>query len=227
MHHIRPYKLFSLIEAPPAERVVRTAIPSRRGAGGVNLLEMFLINAASRIVNAKQLFEIGTFLGNTTLNLAFNIPNDGTVYTLDLDEHYAGEAKQDRADIPLTEIHLASKSSPDFSGSSVESKIKQLVGNSTTFDFSSWNGSVDLVFVDGGHDFATVKSDSENALRMTRKDKESCVLWHDYRNADYSGLTYYLDQLSEGLQMVHLEDTRLCAWFNDPGNSIWSRLLST
>ena len=175
MHHIRPYKLFTLIEAPPSERVVQTALPSRRGAGGVNLLEMFLINAASRVVQAKRVFEIGTFLGNTTLNLALNIPDDGAVYSLDLDEQHAGDAKQDLADVPLTEIHLTCKSSLDFAGSPVERKIKPVIGNSTTFDYSPWNGSIDLVFIDGGHDFATVKSDSENALEMACQDKPSCV----------------------------------------------------
>jgi len=191
----------------------------------VTLLETSLIIAASWIVEAKQVFEIGTFLGSTTLNLALNIPDDGTVFTLDLEEDYAGEAKQDVADAPLTKIHLASKSSLDFVGSPVDDKIKTLAGNSTTFDFSRWNGSVELVFIDGGHDFATVKSDSENALQIARKDRPSCVLWHDYRNRDYSGLTYYLDELSQQLLIVHVEDTTLCAWFNDPNNCIWPRLL--
>jgi predicted O-methyltransferase YrrM len=225
MHHIRPYKLFTALESPPAERVVQAALPFRRAAGGLTLLEMFVAIAANRIVQAKQVFEIGTFLGSTTLNLALNIPDDGTVYTLDLDKECAADAKQDVADAPLTEIHLASRSSLDFAGSAVESKIRTLTGDSTKFDFSRWNGSIDLVFIDGGHDVATVTSDTENALQIARKDKASCVLWHDYRNRDYSGLTYYLDQLSRQIPLVHIEDTMLCAWFNDPDRSIWPRLL--
>ena len=135
----------------------------------MTLLEMNLIMAASRIVAPNQVFEFGTFLGNTTLNLALNIPNDGVVFTLDLDEQQASETQQDAADAPLTEIYLASKSSLDFVGSSVESKIKLLTGNSTTFDFSPWHGSVELVFIDGGHDYATVQSDTENAFRMAQR----------------------------------------------------------
>lgn len=227
MHNIRPYKLFQVLEGVPSERIVRTTLPHRRGAGGVTLLEMSLILATARIISPDQVFEIGTFLGNTTLNLALNIPDESKIFTLDLDEKLAGEAKQDAADAPLTEMHLAAKSSLDFIGSSVEGKIKTLTGNSTAFDFSPWYGSVELVFIDGGHDLATVKSDTENALRMVRKDKSSCVLWHDYRNRDYSGLTYYLDELSQQQQLVHIEDTMLCAWFNDPEASIWPKLLST
>jgi hypothetical protein len=68
MHEIRPYKLFTLIEAPPSERIAHVQIPPRRGAGGVSLLETFLIVAATQIVTARRIFEFGTFLGSTTLN---------------------------------------------------------------------------------------------------------------------------------------------------------------
>lgn len=227
MHNIRPYKLFRVLEAPPSERIVRTTLPYRRGGGSLTLLEMSVILAAAKIILPTQVFEIGTFLGNTTLNLALNIPDDSIIFTLDLDHQHAGKMKQDVADAPLTEIHLASKSSLDFIRSPVEGKIRTLTGDSTAFDFSPWYGSVELIFIDGGHDFATVKSDTENAFRMARKDKASCILWHDYRNRDYSGLTYYLDELSQQQQLVHIEDTMLCAWFNDPQNSIWPQMLSS
>jgi hypothetical protein len=226
MHNIRPYQFFQVLEALPSERIVSTTLPYRRGIGGLTLLEMSLVMAATRIIMPNQVFEIGTFLGNTTLNLALNTPIDCTVFTLDLDADHAGVVSQDLADAPLTALHLASKSSLDFIGSAVEGKIKPLTGNSTTFDFSRWQDSVELVFIDGGHDLATVKSDTENAFRMARKDKPSCVLWHDYLNRDYSGLTYYLDELSRQQHIVHIEETMLCAWFNDPANRIWPKLLS-
>jgi hypothetical protein len=226
MHHVRPYKFFQVLEAPPLERIVSTTLPYRRGMGGLTLLEMSIVMAATQIIVPNHVFEIGTFLGNTTLNLALNVPPNGTVFTLDLGADDAGKVNQDLADAPLTDLHLASKSSLDFIGSSVESKIRPLTGNSTTFDFSRWRDSVELVFIDGGHDFATVKSDTENAFLMARKDRPSCVLWHDYLNRNYSGLTYYLDELSRQQQIVHIEETMLCAWFNDPGNRIWPKLLS-
>src|SRR5437016_4920323 len=158
--HIRPYRIFNLIDAPPAERVANIALPSRRGMGGVSLLETSLIIAAARVVGARKVFEFGTYLGSTTLNLALNTPEDAEILTIDLDEHYAKEVQQDPADAPLTQIHIAEKSSLAFMGSPVSQKIRTLTGNSTTFDFSAWRGSVDLAFIDGGHDLATVKSDT-------------------------------------------------------------------
>jgi hypothetical protein len=226
MRHIRPYKIFTLIEALPPQRVANIALPSRRGAGGTSLLETSLIIAASRIVDALRLFEFGTFLGSNTLNMALNTPVDAEIFTLDLDGQCTTEGAQHPEDAPLTQMHLASRSSLDFIGSSVAGKIKTLIGNSTQFDFSAWRRSVDFVFIDGGHDVLTAKSDTENAFEMVTKDKPSCIMWHDYRSWNYPALTCYLDELAQEREMFHVEDTMLCAWFNDPNGSILPRLTS-
>jgi hypothetical protein len=181
--------------------------------------------AVCRIIEPSRVFEIGTFLGATALNLALNIPEEGIVFTLDMDEDLARNAVQHPADAPLTEIHLNSKSSLDFIGSSVENKIKALTGNSMTFDFTPWHDSVELIFIDGGHDYPTVKSDTGNAFRIANRKRASCILWHDYLNRDYSGLSYYLDELAKQERLVHIEDTMLCAWFCDPDDVILPRIL--
>lgn len=214
LHHIRPYKVFALVDKPPAERIARFQIPARRGAGGITILETTLLIAAAEAVSAKRIFEFGTFLGSTTLNLALNIPADGRIFTLDLDETSAKQLNQHPADAPLTNIHLTAHT--DFEGSSVAARITQLRGNSVAFDFTPWVASIDLVFVDGGHDLKTVAADTEAALRLVADDRPSCVLWHDYGNADYPDLTAYLEQLASTRQLFHIEDTMLCAWFSEP-----------
>lgn len=226
MHHIRPYKIFTLVDAPSTERIVNVALPRRRGHGGTSLLETMLIIAATRIVDARRVFEIGTFLGSNTLNMALNLPDDAKVFTLDLDEQHAVGLEQLPEDAPLTQMHLASQSSLDFAGTAAASKISTLIGNSITFDFSPWKGSIDFSFIDGGHDFLTVKSDTENALEMAAAEKLSCIMWHDYRSWEYPALTCYLDDLSKEHEIFHIEDTTLCAWFNDPKRLIAPRLLS-
>ena len=221
MHHIRPYRLFTLVDAPPSNRVANVQIPVRRAAGGVTLLETFAIIAALRIVAARRAFEFGTFFGSTTLNLALNLPEDGKVFTLDLGEDGAGNVKQDPADVQFTRTHLQSRNDLDFMGSAVSGKIKMLTGDSTKFDFTPWADSIDFIFIDGGHDFATVKSDTESALRLSRKNLPSCILWHDYQNSDYADLTDYLDELSQRLDIFHVQDTM----FSDPAQAIRSHLL--
>jgi hypothetical protein len=225
MQHIRPYQLFALLDEPPARRVVNATIPYRRGAGSLTLLELFVALAASRIVGAKRIFEFGTFLGATTFNLALNLPADGEIFTLDLGATDARGLAQDGADAPLTRTHLSSTSCLDFLGSSISGKVKILTGNSTKFDFSRWTSTIDMAFIDGGHDLATVRSDTENSMRLVPKERLSCVLWHDYRNPAYDELTRYLDELSNQLEIAHIEDTMLCVWFNDSSGKLMPRLL--
>lgn len=59
----------------------------------------------------------------------------------------------------------------------------------------------------------TAASDTQNALAMMDRSKPSCILWHDYGNPEYPELTPYFDELSTELDMVHVEDTKLCAHF--------------
>ena len=99
-----------------------------------------------------------------------------------------------------------------------------LAGNSVCFDFGPWSNSIDLVFVDGGHDLATVKADTDHSFEIAVKSKKSCILWHDYHNADYPDLTAYLDELSAKRRIYHIQDTMTCVWFNDPTGEISQRL---
>jgi hypothetical protein len=226
MHNIRPYQLFTLFDAPISDRLVQVPLPSRRGLGGTTLLESFLLIAATRIVHATRIFEFGTFLGSTTLNIALNTPPDARIFTLDLDGDSAKGLRQDDCDAPLTGIHLSAGPNLDFMHSSVSNKIETIIGNSQQFDCSPWEGNIDLVFIDGGHDVPTASSDTKNALRMTRKDTLSCILWHDYRNTDCTALTEYLDELSQQIEMFHIENTMLCFCFQGPSEHFTKRLLT-
>jgi hypothetical protein len=203
---IRPYQLFQLVKEPPSGRVASLMIPARRAAGGTTLLETMLLIAACRAVNARRVFEFGTFMGTNTFNLALNVPQDGEILTLDLpDESFV----QHDADLPFAKAHLTTQVL-DFEGSCVEGRIRRLRGNSRTFDFSPWRSAIDLAFIDGGHDAETVRSDTESALMMAARDKTSGIVWHDYGNADYPELTEYLNTLAKEHPVIHIEDTMLC-----------------
>jgi len=225
MRQIRPYKMFTLLREPPTERIANVVIPSRRGFGGTSILETFLIITGARIVEARNIFEFGTFLGSNTYNMALNTREDARIFTLDLDDHSRTDLDQHPEDASLTNLHLAS-GSLDFSGTPVENKIECLTGDSTRFDFSPWKESIDLSFIDGGHDLATVKSDSQNAFEMAIVGKLSCILWHDYKNIQYPDLTNFLDELASERNIFHIAETMLCVWFNDPTQSILPQLLS-
>lgn len=206
IEHIRPFRIFELA---PASNIT-LPIPRRRGvdSGTPSLLENFLLISSARSIGATRIFEFGTCLGATTLNLLMN--TDARIFTLDLGEPIQN---QHPADAVLTEIHLCS--ARDYTGSRFESRVEELTGDSTRFDYTPFLNSMDFVFVDGGHDFDTVKKDTENAFTLIRQNSPSCIAWHDYGNPKYPELTTYLDQLSTQRELFHVGDTMLCFWFAD------------
>jgi SAM-dependent methyltransferase len=210
LKHVRPYRIFALLDAPPSGRIASVKIPNRRDLW---LIETFLLITALRVVRARRVFEFGTFFGSTTLNLALNSPADAEVFTFDLSRAEATNADQLAEDALLTKEHL-DRPSMEFENTTVSGRIRLITGNSRTFDFSPWRNSIDFVFIDGGHDYDTVRRDTDNALAMLRKNSPACIFWHDYGHRDYSGNTYFLNQLSKKLDIFHIEDTMLCGWFS-------------
>jgi hypothetical protein len=219
VRHIRPWQLFTTLRADIDERIMQIPVPLHRGVGTVTLLETAVLLCAARIVEAGRIFEFGTFLGSTTLYLALNVPEDGAVFTFDLDAESAVGLQQDAGDVPLTRLYF-DQQRPKFLQSRHGKKVTKLLGESKHFDFSPWYETMDLVFIDGGHDVATAAADTENALKLIRRNKPSAILWHDYRNANYAALTDYLESLGTKLVIYHIEDTMLCVHFSDPSGRL-------
>jgi len=147
MRDIRPYQIFTLLDAVPPERVAQVKIPNRRDLW---LLETFILITAVRLVKAKRIFDFGTFFGSTTLNLALNSPADAQIFTFDLPKADALAATKNQPDFRVAGERL-NHAQPDFTGFGEAEKIKTLLGNSRDFDFSPFKNSMDMVFIDGGH----------------------------------------------------------------------------
>lgn len=201
---IRPYQIFDRVPQSANGREATIKIPQRKD---LPLLETTLLIAALKSVNARRIFEFGTYLGRTTLNLALNSPDDAEVFTFDLPP--GEDIQQHPEDVPFTQEHFAVPALA-FEGSRVESKITVVTGNSLTADLSRFNSSMDFIFIDGGHDLATVTADTSNALKMLRPG--GCIAWHDYKNYRYPELTQYLCTLPQ--KPVSVGDTMLAFWFD-------------
>jgi hypothetical protein len=51
-------------------------------------------------------------------------------------------------------------------------------------------GAVDFVFVDGGHDFETIASDTERARGML--GGSGVIVWHDFNSGIHGEVTRYM-----------------------------------
>jgi predicted O-methyltransferase YrrM len=150
------------------------------GFGHITEFELKVICQIVNKFNPKTIFEIGTFEGRTTLNMALNAPG-ANIYTLDLPKSGLEEVE---SKVEAGEIAYINKdiSGSRFIGKPVAKQIQQLLGDSATFDFSPFYGSIDLMFIDGSHAYDYVLNDTEKALKITKKG--GIILWHDYTNWD-------------------------------------------
>jgi len=149
------------------------------GFGHTTEFELKVISNLVNLYKPERIFEIGTFQGRTTLNMALNTTSSAQIVTLDLPSE---ELENTRMRIAVGEARYVKKdrSGERFLDHPLRSKITQVFGDSATFDFSPYRQSMDLVFIDGSHAYDYVLNDTQKALEMARPG--GAILWHDYTN---------------------------------------------
>lgn len=188
---------------PNAESVSINLQYALHRAGSLSTEELAVLAIIVRSLQPKRIVEIGTAEGRTTLNLALNSPPDSEVITFDLPPELAG--KSGKLSGPNYKQMSIDEPGSLFRDHPAASKIKLVLADSTEFDWTPYEGSVDLFFVDGAHDYESVCKDTENALRVVRPG--GVIVWHDY--GVWEGVTRCLDELREKLPVVLLKGTTL------------------
>jgi predicted O-methyltransferase YrrM len=168
-------------ELCPAEVAIKILHPEFQ-SGGVYPIELICLDQIAASFLPERVFEIGTFNGRTTLNLAANTPASAKLFTLDLPEASSG-ATVLRAHDRDPKYMALRRVGKLFRESGYREKITQLYGDSATFDYSPWAGTIDLVLVDGAHSCDYVMSDSVKTLPLLRPET-GIMLWHDYGTWD-------------------------------------------
>jgi len=145
--------------------------------GNVTLRELGCIARLVKFHQPARIFEIGTFDGRTTINMARNAEH-AEIFTLDLPKE---DVSNTRLRIKKGDITFIDKdvSGARFIGTKYEKRIKQIYADSAACDYTPLENSIDLVFVDGSHTYDYVVSDTHNALRLLRK-QGGVIIWHDY-----------------------------------------------
>ncbi|MCX7778121.1 MAG: class I SAM-dependent methyltransferase, partial [Armatimonadetes bacterium] len=168
--------------------------------------ELIIICAIVRALNPKLIVEIGTCEGRTTINMALHSPEDAQLITLDLppDSPPQGQKGAIEGGLDYRQMGIP-KPGLLFENHPLKRKIKLVLADSTKFDWTPYEGLVDLVFVDGAHDYESVAKDSENALSITKEG--SVILWHDYGVVE--GVTAALNKLSERYPIKHIDGTSI------------------
>ncbi|MDP9176471.1 MAG: class I SAM-dependent methyltransferase [Gemmatimonadota bacterium] len=177
--------------------------------GNVSERELLAICRLVKRDQPERLFEFGTFDGRTTLNMAVNAAPGAMVFTLDLPGSAVGASA---SPIHPHEVQYANKpvSGERYRGTDAATRIVAIEGDSGTFDFSPYYGSMDFIFIDASHTFAYLVNDSLHALKMIGPEGGT-IIWHDYGRWD--GVTSALNELRKKHQsfasLAYLEATTL------------------
>jgi hypothetical protein len=147
-------------------------------AWNMDPMERFSVAAIAELLKLQRIFEFGTFDGATTLLLAKAVPS-ARIFTIDLPPN-AYTSPQEFG-YPASPGHFESAHDEvghEFRGTPESERITQLFGDTTTFDFSPYVGTMGLVLVDAGHGYEAARSDTENTLRLA--GPSGVVIWDDY-----------------------------------------------
>jgi predicted O-methyltransferase YrrM len=165
---------------------------------------LFFLVSLAKELPAGVLFEIGTFTGLTSWCLARNLP-DANVHTLDIPP---GETP--RLELEESDLHRAGSMPMAYERLQDASGLRQHWGDSATFDFTSWRGACDLIYIDGAHSEQYVESDTSNALQML--SSSGAIVWDDYWRLS-PGVVTVLHHRRHDLELFRVPGTRLVVHF--------------
>lgn len=193
-------------------RAIRVWEPAKRN-GNVRLSELAILSAvAAEARPGTCLFEIGTFDGRTTLNLALASDPACEVHTLDLPPDVTpkfalAEGERHMVEKPVSGARYAAARATH---PAAVARICQHFGDSAQFDFTPFHGRCGVVFVDGSHEHDCVVSNTRAAMRMAAPG--GVVLWHDY--GVWDGVTRALEDIeaAERPGFRHIRGTSLVFW---------------
>ncbi len=219
---IKPKVVFIKIEASdPAPVSMKINVPSS-DIGSVSLLEASALVSLVKLIKPRKIFEFGTFLGYSTSLLVENSADDCDVYSLDLGDSHVSDtplasfAKADlRSDGDINDEYLRSAQGargPHYTtalSAADRSRLRLLQQDSRPFDPADHGleGSVDMVFIDGGHDTETVTIDTVNARRMI--GDSGIIVWHDFNSTIHSDVTTFVNGVAKHEIIVCIQHTMM------------------
>jgi predicted O-methyltransferase YrrM len=151
------------------------------------------------------ILEFGTFRGRSTYLMAKNSKDpNAQVYTVDIGKSMDFSAKNGETypDYVVGDVFQ------NHAEPSVKSRVTQLIGDSSTMDFSAYTNSIGMVIVDGDHSYNGALSDISNALKMVKPG--GYIVVDDYVRW-WPGVLQAVDELARkhGLDFKYMIDKDL------------------
>ena len=187
----------SLEEIAPISTEFKVSRPPDWG-GSMTITEISSLCHLVAARRPRKVFEIGSFRGLTTLNIALNA-DEAEIHTLDLPPDFdPADTKFENNDTSI----ITARGFYYYEGREEAARIRQHYGDTATFDYEEVGCGVDFCLIDAAHSYEYVRNDTAKALRLMTND--SLMLWHDYGRNDFLaapedawGVTRFLHQIAD------------------------------
>lgn len=163
----------------------------------MNHVDMVYVCAIPKLRDAKKIFEIGTYRGQTTCGFA-DVCDDAEIYTLNLPPDQDGRYGE-------------------FIGSFIQTnpnkhRIHQVFSDSKSFDTTPYRHMMDFIFVDGDHSYDYIKNDTQKAFELLAPN--GAIVWHDFAGKS-EGVVRYLLELAIEKPLMRIKNTCLILYIEN------------
>lgn len=164
---------------------------------GIMPHELVILALVIRQMRPKRVVEFGTAEGRSALNIAYNLPPEGEVVTLDFAPNPG-----------KNEVGFYYWDHP------VKTRIKQVFSDVGLWDSAPYRASAELVLCDACDRQPGLTAEAAQAFTVLKPG--GVILRHDFLTAE--GPTLFWNELAKELPIRHIEDTALlCLRTDAPG----------
>ncbi len=219
-HGLTEIKLKDLLALRSPDNLLRnlTTMFPPISIGSVTLVDQIVLLCLDELVRPDSILELGTFQGFTTHLLAKN-SSARSIYSVDLpptdrvliDQPDAHKVLQDGDYNDNFLRDIQNRSGEIYLGALTDAekqRIRLIKQDSTELDFVKSVGNIEFAFIDGGHHYDVVRSDTEKTLGIL---KQGVIVWHDFASGIHSDVTRFLHERSKHTRIFHVLGS-LCAF---------------
>jgi hypothetical protein len=181
-----------------------------------------------RLIHPKRILEFGTYLGYSTMVFLENTGPECRIISIDLP--YGSSLGNESLKLSDSDLHRSASLNDEFlrevqftQGQPFLEHHQSLFGSRLQLIrddsrrvvpaelLSCAGGKFDVVFIDGGHDFETIRSDTDIAIESAATN--SLIVWHDYNSQIHREVTSFLNELSSEFPIRTISGTLIAYAF--------------
>ena len=219
VHEIfEPVKISENLLGPRDDLIIKSfSVPSSYQVVGMTSdYESWILSCLSKV--SDDIFEFGTCSGKNTMLMALNSKESSRIISLTLNKNQSKKLSLDKKDNNISHRNIVNESNYEkflFSGKEIEKKIEVIFIDSREFDTKKYLCKFDLIFVDGGHTYSVLKSDTEKAFEMI--SNRGIIIWHDYVVGKESckDICKFINEIGKEKKIFHIKGTSMCYFKNN------------